>query len=325
MTLRLWEVIWTIIDAGVDILVVIVGPTGVGKTALSIELAEQLHCPIISADSRQIYREMRIGTATPTQSELARVRHYFIGTRSIHEPYSAGQYEADALQIINEQFELAALRNPETDAHRLVMTGGSMMYVDAVCNGFDAMPSVDESVRLQVQSDYEKHGLQFLQNELRERDPEHYNRVDLQNYRRVMRAVEVCRQTRRPYSELRIGKTADRPFKIVKIGLDRPRAELYDRINKRVEQMIEEGLVEEARSLYPYRQLNALNTVGYKELFDFFDGKYNMQEAVRLIKQDSRHYAKRQLTWFRADPEIRWFNADEITKDDIIQIINKQG
>ena len=301
-----------------NVLLVIVGPTGVGKTALSIDLAERLSCPIISADSRQIFREMRIGTATPSDAELSRVKHYFIGSRSIHEPYSAGQYEADALNVIETEFSKRG-----DDKRYLIMTGGSMMYVDAVCRGFDEIPTVDAEVREAVQRDFEEKGLEYLQEELKQRDPEHYEKMDIQNHQRVMRAVEVCRQTGGTYTELRKGNVVERPFKIVKIGLDRPRAELYDLINKRVEKMVEEGLVDEARSLYPYKGLNSLNTVGYKELFDYFDGKYDFDEALRLIKQDSRRYAKRQLTWFRADHEIRWFNADEVKAEDIIKVLEK--
>lgn len=295
-------------------LVVIVGPTGVGKTALSIELAQKLHCSIISADSRQIYREMRIGTATPSDAELQSVKHFFIGSRSIHESYSAGQYEADALSVISSEFSKNS---------KLILIGGSMMYVDAVCRGFDEIPTIDAAVREQVRRDYAEKGLEYLQDELQRLDPDHYETVDLQNHQRVMRAVEVCRQTGGHYSDLRKGAVAQRPFCIVKIGLDRPRAELYSLINTRVDQMIDEGLLDEARQLYPYRDLNSLNTVGYKELFDYFDGKYDLNEAVRLIKRDSRRYAKRQLTWFRADPEIRWFNADEIKADDILNLLDK--
>jgi len=295
-------------------LLVIIGPTGVGKTEFSLDLAERLHSPIISADSRQVFKEMNIGTATPTEAQLQRIKHYFINTRSVHEPYSAGQYEVDALQIIDQLFATHDF---------LLLTGGSMMYIDAVCKGFDEIPTVDDSIRQQVQNDYSQYGLAFLQDELHRLDPEHYEKVDLNNPQRVMRAVEVCRQTGGTYTELRNGKVAQRPFDIVKIGLDRPRAELYSRIDQRVDEMIDEGLIEEARQLYPFRQLNALNTVGYKELFDYFDGKYDWNEAVRLIKQDSRRYAKRQLTWFRADKEIRWFNADEITVEHILQIIDR--
>ncbi len=301
-----------------DTLIIIAGPTGVGKTALSIDLAQRLCCPIISADSRQIFREMRIGTATPGDAELSRVKHYFIGCRSIHEPYSAGQYETDALKVISDEFGRRS-----SDKRFLIMTGGSMMYIDAVCRGFDEIPSVDAEIREGVRRDFEEKGLEYLQEELKRLDSEHYEKVDIQNYQRVMRAVEVCRQTGGTYTGLRKGNVVKRPFRIVKIGLDRPRAELYDIINKRVDKMVEDGLVEEARSLYPYRGLNSLNTVGYKELFDYFDGKYDFDEALRLIKQDSRHYAKRQLTWFRADHEIRWFNADEVKADDIIKVLEK--
>ncbi|MBR3565508.1 MAG: tRNA (adenosine(37)-N6)-dimethylallyltransferase MiaA [Paludibacteraceae bacterium] len=294
-------------------LVVLMGPTAVGKTELSLCLAEVLHCPIISADSRQVYKEMRIGTAAPTEQELKRVKHFFIGSHSVEENYSAGQYEQEALSVIEKLFE---------QHDTLLLVGGSMMYIDAVCKGFDEMPSIDPEIRHQVREDFKNKGIEYLQEELKKRDPDFYEKIDLCNHQRLMRAIEVCRQTNMPFSELRKGKVAERPFQIEKIGLDLPRAELYSRINKRVDQMLEEGLLEEAKTLYKYKGLNALNTVGYKELFAYMDGEYDFEEAVRLIKQDSRHYAKRQLTWFRADKDVRWFNADSVKIDEIIQCIS---
>lgn len=282
-------------------LLVLLGPTGVGKTDLSLSLAERLGSPVISADSRQIYREIPIGTAAPTREQLARVRHYFIGTHSIHDTYSAGQYEADCLRLLGELFQTH---------DTLLLTGGSMMYIDAVCKGFDAMPDVDAAVRERVQTLYRSEGLQYLVEELKRLDPVHYERIDRQNPQRVMRSVEVCYQTGRPYSDFRTGQAKQRPFQIVKIGLDRPRGELYDRINRRVDMMLAGGLMDEVRAVMPYSHLNSLNTVGYKELFPYLRGETTLEAAVEQLKTDSRRYAKRQLTWFRADDTIRWMAPD---------------
>lgn len=284
-------------------LVVLLGPTGVGKTASSFVLAEQMQSPIISADSRQVFRELRIGSAAPTAEELRRVTHYFIGTRSVVDNYSAGQYETDALRLLQELFQ-------KHDA--LLMVGGSMMYIDAVCRGLDDVPAILPEVRKSVQDDYNRYGLTFMQEELHRLDEKHYNEVDLKNYRRVMHAVEVCRQTGRPYSDLRRNSPKTRPFRIIKIGLNLPRELLYDRINRRVDQMIEDGLIEEAQALTEHRHLPALNTVGYKELFNCFDGIWTRRQAIDMIRQDSRRYAKRQLTWFRADNEIHWFEPQQL-------------
>ncbi|MED9996073.1 MAG: tRNA (adenosine(37)-N6)-dimethylallyltransferase MiaA [Paludibacteraceae bacterium] len=287
-------------------LIVLLGPTGVGKTDLSIRLAQRLGASIVSADSRQLYQGIEIGTAAPTAQQLAAVPHYFIGTHTLEQTYSAGQYELDALQVIDKLF---------AQSNYVVLTGGSMMYIDAVCNGMDDIPTVSDEVRAKVHHIYQTQGLATLQEMLKELDPNHYNKVDLCNYRRVMHAVEVCLEIGKPYSTLLSHTKKERPFRIVKIGLNRPRPELYERINQRVDIMIADGLEEEARRVYPYKHNNSLNTVGFKEWFDFWDGKTESKErVVELIKQNSRHYAKRQLTWFNRDTTITWFHpADEAT------------
>ena len=290
-------------------LLVIVGPTGVGKTEFVLRLAERIGCPIVNADSRQIYKEIPIGTAAPTAAEQARVPHYFVGTRSVVEDYSAGQYERDCLALLDE------LRQRENATEPFaILTGGSMMYIDAVCKGLDDIPSVSAEVRAQVQQAYRDGGLAWLQAEVARIDPAYWVVVDQQNPQRLMHCVEVTRAAGKPYSLFRqkdqTGARAERPFKIEKIGLERPREELYERINKRVDAMMAAGLEEEARRVYPLREHNSLQTVGYRELFDYFDGKISREEAIRLIKQNSRHYAKRQMTWFRADQDMRWINPD---------------
>lgn len=283
-------------------LLLIVGPTGVGKTELALRVAERYGCPIVSCDSRQIFREIPIGTAAPTADEQRRVKHYFIGERSIEEAYNAGQYERDALELLDVLFA-------EHDV--VVMTGGSMLYADAVCKGLDDLPSVPSSVRADVQREYESKGLAWLQSEVQRLDPVYWDEVDRQNPARLAHCVELCRVTGKPYSALRSHTAKERPFRIVKIGLDRPRAQLYARIDERVEQMMAAGLLEEAKAVYPKRALNSLQTVGYKELFAYLDGQYDLERAVELIQQNSRHYAKRQLTWFRRDKEIHWLNAND--------------
>ena len=278
-------------------LIVLLGPTGVGKTALSIELAQRYGCPIISSDSRQIYKGIEIGTAAPTAEEQAQVKHYFVGIKELTEDYSAGQYEIDALNLINELF-----KTHDT----LLLTGGSMMYIDAVCNGIDDIPTVSKEAREAAQKIYDEQGLEGLTATLKELDPVWYNKVDLKNYRRVMHAVEVCIFTGKPYSSFLSGKKKERYFEIEKIGLERPREELYDRINRPVDQMIADGLEEEARKVHHLKHLNSLNTVGFKEMFAYFDGEISRERAIELIKQNSRHYAKRQMTWFKRDTEIEW-------------------
>ena len=293
-------------------LVLILGPTGVGKTELSLRVAERYGCPIVNCDSRQVFRGIPIGTAAPTQAEQARVKHYFVATRELEEDYNAGQFERDALALLNELFR-------EHDV--VVMTGGSMLYADAVCNGLDDLPAVPSSIRADVQREYDEKGLAWLQSEVQRLDPDYWEVVDRNNPARLAHCVELSRTTGKPYSSLLNRKTSsERPFRIIKVGLERPRAELYDRINRRVEQMIADGLVEEARTVYPKRALNSLQTVGYKELFAYFDGAYDLNRAIELIQQNTRHYAKRQLTWFRRDEDIHWLNAkDEYAKNcDII-------
>ena len=286
------------------------GPTGVGKTELALRVAERYGSPVVSCDSRQIYRDLPIGTAAPTAEEQARVKHYFIGTHELEQDYSAGQYERDALRLLEELF-----RTHEV----VVMTGGSMLYADAVCHGLDELPAVPASIRADVQRGYETGGLKWLQAEVQRLDPAYWEQVDQQNPARLRHCVELSLVAGKPYSTLLGRRTMDngqwtmdegRPFRILKIGLERPREELYERINRRVEQMLEAGMVEEARRVYPKRQLNSLQTVGYKELFAMMDGEYDLNRATELIQQNTRHYAKRQLTWFRRDKEIHWLNAD---------------
>lgn len=279
-------------------LLVLLGPTGVGKTNLSLKLAEYLGCPIVSSDSRQFYRELKIGTAAPTDDQLLRVKHYFIGSHSIHDYYSAGQYEQDTVQLLDELFK----------KHKVVMlVGGSMMYIDAVCNGMDDIPNVDTQIRDFWQKQYMDLGLEFIQNELKRLDPVHCEQVDMQNPKRIMHALEICSMTGKPYSHFRTGQRKLRNFNVLKIGLNRPRPELYDRINQRVDEMMADGLLSEAEQFYQYKHLNTLNTVGYKELYEYMDGNWTLEFAVNMIKQDSRRYAKRQLTWFTRDKEIMWF------------------
>lgn len=278
-------------------LLIVLGPTAVGKTDYSIDLALDCHSPIISCDSRQLFREMRIGTARPSDEQLARVRHYFIASHSITENYTAGRYEVEALALLEELF-----KTHDT----LVMTGGSGLYIDALCNGLDDFPDADPALRASLTERLEKEGLASLRHELRRLDPDTAARIDPANRQRIIRALEVCIATGRPYSEFRSGRRKERPFAIRKIGLTRPREELYARIDARVDVMMEQGLEEEALRLLPYRNLSALNTVGYRELFRYFDGEYPLEEAVRLIKRNTRHYAKKQLTYWARDPEIDW-------------------
>lgn len=294
-----------------DTLVVLLGPTGVGKTELSLRLAETFHVPIVNADSRQIFREIPIGTAAPTAEQQARVRHYFVGTHSLADYYSASLYEQDALQIISQQL---------STSHVALLSGGSMMYIDAVCNGIDDIPTIREDIRLTMKQRLSREGLPALVEELRQLDPEHYEIVDRQNPRRVVHALEICHQTGRTYTSFRTNTRKQRPFSILKIGLNRDRAELYDRINQRVDQMMQDGLIEEARSVFPLRHLNALNTVGYKELFTHFDGVWPLAEAVERIKGNTRRYMRKQLTWFKRDDSIHWFHPDQF--DLILQLIN---
>ncbi len=279
-------------------LIILLGPTAVGKTDYSLSLAQQYGSPIISCDSRQIYREMRIGTAVPSDAQLAAVRHYFIQTVSVKDYYTAGIYETEALALIRRLFD----EGHET----LVMTGGSMFYIDAVCNGLSGVPTADLSFREELRRRVETEDPLWLVRELERLDPEGYRAMDLSNTQRLFRAVEICLWTGRPYSSFKPDTPAVRDFEIEKIGLIRPREELYARIDRRVLRMMDEGLLEEVRSLLPYRDCTALQTVGYSELFDYLDGKTTLDEAIRLIQRNTRHYAKRQLSWWRRDFEIRW-------------------
>lgn len=284
-------------------LIVLLGPTGVGKTALGIQLALQLGCSILSADSRQIYRELPIGTAAPTPEERAAVPHYFVGTHSVTEGYSAASYEADVLRLLEGLF---------VDHPIQLLSGGSMMYIDAVCRGIDEIPDVDPAIRTEVWHRYETQGLAPILTELEQLDPSYYTTVDHQNYKRVLHGYEVCLSTGSPFSSFHTGQAKHRPFDIIKIGLTREREELYARIDERVLQMMSLGLEAEARAVYPHRHLNALNTVGYKELFAYFDGMISLEEAIRLIQRNSRHYARKQLTWWKRDPEVHWYHPEDI-------------
>lgn len=280
-------------------LIVITGPTAVGKTALCMDLARQLDIPIINADSRQIYREMKIGTAAPTPAQLQQVKHYFVGTLSIADYYSASMYEQDVMALLEQLFR--------TSDYAL-LTGGSMMYIDAVCNGIDDIPTVDEQTRATMKQRLQEEGLDALVEELRRLDPEHYEVVDRKNPRRVVHALEICQMTGKTYTSFRTAVRKQRPFSIIKIGLNRDRDELYSRINQRVDDMMHEGLLQEARQLVAHRQLNALNTVGYKEMFNFIDGQWSLDEAVERIKGNTRRYARKQLTWFKRDDQVKWFH-----------------
>jgi tRNA dimethylallyltransferase len=284
-------------------LIVVSGPTAIGKTELSIHLAKELNCDIISADSRQIYREMSIGTAKPAPKELAAVKHHFINYKSINEYYSAGRFEVDTLELLKRY-----------DKEVVLMTGGSGLYIKAVCEGIDEFPGPDPGLRKLLQNRLEDKGLDPLVQELKGLDYGTWNEIDLKNPKRVMRALEIIHQTGEKYSVLKGRKKKHRNFAILKIGLDMPREDLFDRINRRVDMMLDAGLLEEVQSLMPYKDHNALQTVGYTEFFEYFDGNYDLDEAVRLCKRNTRRYAKRQLTWFRKDKTIQWFAPDHYEK-----------
>jgi tRNA dimethylallyltransferase len=283
-------------------LVVVAGPTAVGKTDLCLWLAQVLDTEIVSADSRQFFREMSIGTAKPTPAELAAVKHHFIDSHHIGEEYNAGTFETEALALLEELFQ----KKPVA-----ILTGGSGLYIRAVCEGMDQMPEVDPAIRQRLMEELQHQGLPFLLAQLQQLDPDYYRQVDQANTQRVVRALEVCLASGQPYSAFRVRNTSPRPFRSIKIGLTRDREELYRRIDARMDQMVAQGLLAEARSLYPFRHHNALQTVGYQEVFGFLEGHYDWDEALRLLKRNSRRYAKRQLTWFRRDPEFTWFHPDD--------------
>ena len=285
-------------------LVVITGPTAVGKTDLCLDIAESYGIPIINADSRQIYSDMHIGTASPTEEQLRRVKHYFVGNLHLGDYYNASMFEQDVLHVLEKEFD-------GRNDHIALMTGGSMMYIDAVCNGIDDIPTITDDVRQWMKLRLDSEGLERLCEELRLMDPEYYAIVDRHNTRRVVHALEICHQTGNTFTSYRVRERKQRPFAIVKIALNREREVLYERINRRVDSMMVAGLEDEARRLLPYRHENALNTVGYKELFAYFDGIWPLDEAVERIKGNTRRYARKQLTWFKRDPAVRWFDTDD--------------
>jgi tRNA dimethylallyltransferase len=294
-------------------LIILLGPTGIGKTDLSLELATHFQSEIISCDSRQIFREMIIGTAVPDQKTLGTVPHHFIGSHSINDYYNASKFEIEVLHKLDQLFRGKEL---------VMMTGGSMLYIEAICKGLDDLPDVDPQLRKSLMNRMETDGIASLLIELEKLDPLYYQEVDLKNPKRILHALEICLSTGTPFSAFRTNQTKKRPFNIIKIGLNCDRAVLYNRINQRVDKMFGEGLVDEAKNLYPSRHLNALNTVGYRELFDYFDGKLTLDEAREKIKANSRKYARKQLTWFRRDPDITWFTPG--MGDEIISFINRQ-
>lgn len=296
-------------------LIVLTGPTAVGKTEFSLSLAESLGCPIINADSRQIYKGIEIGTAAPTKEEMERVKHYFVHTKNLDEYYSAAQFEDDVMKLLchstdgmKEDGGLFANHNT------LIMSGGSMMYIDAVCKGIDEIPTVDDETRQTIKLRYENEGLEPLLEELKLLDPEYYDLVDQKNHKRVVHALEICYMTGQTYTSLRTNTKKERPFKIKKIGLWRERQDLFDRINRRVDVMMQQGFMEEAKSVYHLRHLNSLNTVGYKELFNVISGEWELPMAVERIKKNTRVYAKKQMTWFKKDEDVEWLEAEGLTK-----------
>ena len=288
-------------------LIVLVGPTGVGKTEVALHMAERIGTPIINADSRQMYADLKIGTAAPTPEQLSRVKHYFVGTLGITDYYSAARFETDVLRLADELF-----RTHDT----LLMSGGSMMYVDAVCKGIDDIPTITDETRTTLRMRWQTEGIERLKAELRLLDPDYYAIVDLKNAKRIVHALEVCYQSGRPYSSFRTATAKPRPFNIVKIGLQRERAELFDRINSRVDRMLADGLLDETRRMLPYRQENALNTVGYKEMFQVLDGTWTLPFATERMKKNTRVYAKKQMTWFRRDPDIHWLHPEACVADE---------
>ncbi len=283
-------------------LIIVLGPTGVGKSDTSIQLAKHYHSEIISADSRQFFKELSIGTAVPSTDDMNLVPHHFIQTKSIHDYYNVSEYEVEALQLIDKLFKS---NNP------LILTGGSMLYIDTICNGIDDIPTVDPEIRDEVISWYEENGIEALRQRLQEIDPEYYMIVDRNNPKRMIHAVEIHQMTGMPFTSFRKKTIKERPFQIIKIGINQDRKILYDRINARVLRMMDAGLLEEAKAVYCFRNLNSLNTVGYKELFSYFDGTCSLDEAIDLIQRNTRKYARKQLTWFRHDQQIKWFEPDQ--------------
>ncbi|MCK9179317.1 MAG: tRNA (adenosine(37)-N6)-dimethylallyltransferase MiaA [Bacteroides sp.] len=294
-------------------LIVLVGPTGVGKTELSLRIAEHLNTCIISADSRQLYKGIEIGTAAPTSEQLERVKHFFVGILNLSEYYSAAQYEVEVLKKLDSLFP---------SYPNILLTGGSMLYVDAVCKGIDDMPTVDRDTRNFMQEKYKKEGLDGLTRELKLLDPDYYYKVDLKNHKRIIHALEVCYMTGKPYSSFRTKEDKKRPFNILKIGLQRDRDELYNRINKRVEEMVEQGVIEEAKRVFHQRKLNSLNTVGYKELFKYIEGEWDLSFAIQKIQRNTRVYSKKQMTWFKRDTDIHWFHPSE--ENNILSFIDEK-
>lgn len=292
-------------------LFVIVGPTGVGKTSLCLKVAEHLNTVIINADSRQVFKEIPVGTAAPTKDERKSIRHFFVGNLHINEYYNASKYEQDVLKLLNILFKYK---------DNVIMSGGSMMYVDAVCKGIDDIPSVDDNIRETLQERFDKEGLSGISKELALLDSDYYAIVDKNNHKRIIHALEICLSTGKPYSSFRKNTTKERPFRIIKIGLNMDRQRLYERIDLRVEQMIHDGLIQEALNVYEYKDLNALNTVGYKETFEYLDGLCTLDNAIFRIKSNTHKYCRKQLTWFRRDPNIHWFSPDNI--EEIINYIN---
>jgi tRNA dimethylallyltransferase len=284
-------------------LIIVLGPTGIGKSDISIQLAKHYQSEIVSADSRQFFRELSIGTAVPSSDDLGIVPHHFIQNKSIHDYYNVSDYETEAIQLISELF---ARVNP------IILTGGSMLYVDTICNGIDDIPTVDSEIRDEVISWYEKNGIEALRERLLEIDPEYYRIVDLNNPKRLLHAVEIHQMTGLPFTSFRKKTVKERPFHMIKIGINQDRKVLYDRINQRVLKMMDAGLLAEVKTVYPHRKLNSLNTVGYKELFTYLDGEYTLDEAIDLIQRNTRKYARKQLTWFRHDQQIKWFEPGQI-------------
>ncbi|MDR2955834.1 MAG: tRNA (adenosine(37)-N6)-dimethylallyltransferase MiaA [Prevotella sp.] len=293
-------------------LIVLLGPTGVGKTALSLDVAEYYKSPIISADSRQLYKGLEIGTAAPTKEQLIRIPHCFVGTLNVKDYFSASEFEQETLKVISGLHKTHDV---------VVASGGSMLYLDALCNGIDEVPTIDDRLRKDIYTLYEKEGLEPIQAQLKILDPDFYNQVDLKNYKRVIHALEVCLMTGKSYSSFRTNTKKKRPFNIIKVGLKREREELYKRINLRVDEMMHQGLLEEAKAFYSHKHLNSLNTVGYKELFKYLDGEWTLEFAIEKIKQNTRIYSRKQMTWFKKDTEIHWIDLSNSTESQALQEI----